>query len=643
MAQTHRGSTGSLNGTPQETYEVLETNSHGAFPTGSKRPLDSRVVLKRVRSENGILADVTVEEQLESLSRGSHSNPNLATAMSAAMHRFAPPADLPTINVHLLRAAETLWDVCEAWWDSTYARVTIHAQHQQDQGNTLSRSMECFLRHFAGSWQRASGAIKNQMWTAVVKPPPPSSQSLGSSSCGLLADNVNCNAEGVGRECVLTAWQELEKCGSFSSSSSSATRTRIMTDEHQLWGQAYNASQCHNAIAFAMLHEPRLALRCLDMAVTFGQDIMAGGPSTGNATLNLITALQNVLKADAAGPSDYRRWMAANEREVLCDYDMIEESQKPGQLSCAYTVGQLAVLSCPSLEAFQEWHLQQEAVVLRGCMEKWPALVELQGLPADDMADSTGYNEYGDETRSLWNQRSFWQGVMVGRSVPLHVLDESIVASNGGKLSQTSVRFVDFDMFLDQLISSRRYPATLVRRPSTDKQPSDRRSPKSPMSATPEDSDATVLDSPSQQRGVVMAMDAHDLLAQVPTLQELIRTPDFTCLGSSSRLHTSVAFNPRGLTWHLRRYPQHTFLCQVVGLQSVHLIRPTSDGSITAHCAGNDPTQSAFDIKQRSMEASGVKCHEWVLNPGEMLFVPSGWWLKTESLTPSIGVMFHWQ
>jgi hypothetical protein len=172
--------------------------------------------------------------------------------------------------------------------------------------------------------------------------------------------------------------------------------------------------------------------------------------------------------------------------------------------------------------------------------------------------------------------------------------------------------------------------------------------------------------------GEIGYLAQHDLFAQIPSLRNDISIPDF-CFSSppppskdlslaiqkTPRLEEPLInawFGPQGTISPLHTDPYHNILCQVVGKKYVRLYPPHQ--SIRLYPRG---TEDGVDMSNTSRvpielvemqleddldgefglfgEASYV---EAVLNEGDSLYIPVGWWHYVRSLTVSFSVSFWW-
>jgi hypothetical protein len=76
----------------------------------------------------------------------------------------------------------------------------------------------------------------------------------------------------------------------------------------------------------------------------------------------------------------------------------------------------------------------------------------------------------------------------------------------------------------------------------------------------------------------------------------------------------------------------HVYFCQLVGQKRYQLVAPWEPELLRAEIVRG--WDSSFDV-----DAPGeVRVHEVVLEPGDALYLPTGWWHRVVALTPSISV-----
>jgi len=172
----------------------------------------------------------------------------------------------------------------------------------------------------------------------------------------------------------------------------------------------------------------------------------------------------------------------------------------------------------------------------------------------------------------------------------------------------------------------------------------------------------------------------HDLLSQIPALRNDISIPDY-CYATMPPPHESSPhakqhaalpkledpllnawFGPAGTISPLHTDPYHNILAQVVGRKYVRLYAPRESHKLYARGieeGGIDmQNTSALDVgilegwdgTEADREAatalfplySEAKFVEWILEEGDCLYIPVGWWHYVRSLSISFNVSFWW-
>jgi hypothetical protein len=167
----------------------------------------------------------------------------------------------------------------------------------------------------------------------------------------------------------------------------------------------------------------------------------------------------------------------------------------------------------------------------------------------------------------------------------------------------------------------------------------------------------------------------HDLFAQIPSLRNDISIPDFCYVDPpepadavSAKIKETFRkkleepllnawFGPAGTISPLHTDPFHNVLCQVVGKKYVRLYAPDKtewlfprgmEGGVDMSNTSRVPVEMVEmgDLEENpDGEFAGfadVPYVEALLEEGEMLYIPVGWWHYVRSLTPSFSVSFWW-
>ncbi|KAI7711345.1 Clavaminate synthase-like protein [Hortaea werneckii] len=191
-----------------------------------------------------------------------------------------------------------------------------------------------------------------------------------------------------------------------------------------------------------------------------------------------------------------------------------------------------------------------------------------------------------------------------------------------------------------------------------------------------------LLPSRPREVGYLAQTDLFDL---IPALKADIMTPDYcwstpppstdeatlktaglSSAPSLSEPIVNVWLGPSGTRTPLHTDPYHNILCQVVGFKYVRLYAPhetpklypfgvdekginmenTSQVDISAHVAcllgRNVDAKELGEVDREFPRFKEAQYQEVILNPGDCLYVPLGWWHYVESLTTSFSVSFWW-
>lgn len=187
------------------------------------------------------------------------------------------------------------------------------------------------------------------------------------------------------------------------------------------------------------------------------------------------------------------------------------------------------------------------------------------------------------------------------------------------------------------------------------------------------DPSSRAMDDPS----TVGYLAQHNLFQQIPSLRNDITIPDFCW--ASVPLHPSdpsadkptldypqlnAWFGPARTITPLHTDGYHNLLCQVVGTKYVRLYSPTVDkevirprgeemGVSMANTSELDvgvlegwdePGEGLDKVEVDAMrdDLKGVEYWEGILEPGDTLLIPIGWWHYVRSLSVSFSVSFWW-
>ena len=182
--------------------------------------------------------------------------------------------------------------------------------------------------------------------------------------------------------------------------------------------------------------------------------------------------------------------------------------------------------------------------------------------------------------------------------------------------------------------------------------------------------DQYLLNSPGDDETNIAYLAQHDLFTQIPDLRNDISIPDYcytdppsaapgTPLAAKPALQKldepllNAWFGPAGTVSPLHTDPYHNILCQVVGRKYVRLYSPHETEKLYPRKVGQDGVDmsntSLVDaegdgrkIKEEYPSFLDAKYFETILDQGEALYVPVGWWHYVRSLDVSFSVSFWW-
>ena len=361
------------------------------------------------------------------------------------------------------------------------------------------------------------------------------------------------------------------------------------------------------------------AVRLVDMAL-----IVAGGVGREDTCHELLMRLQNALNNNTNA-------------NVAAQLDSTSDHLPTEVVSIPRVSRPPSHMRTPSLDEFQQ-HMRRckTPVVLEGVLDGWPALQD-------------------------WKKLSYWYNHTLGgrRLVPVE-LGRSYVDE------EWTQKIMPFREFMGQHI----------------------------------------LQHGSKQVSQTGYLAQHDLLKQIPALRSAIMTPDYCYLNApppdpdtpvafskankhaektshpslipqttelghddEEDIHANVWFGPAWTISPLHYDPYHNILCQVVGrkyirLYSPHLstkLHPRSKNEPAPHITNDDPQQHTIDMSNTSsidVAAMELSPHEdWnaiypgvsnlpyfdcILDAGQALYIPVGWWHYVRSCSVGISVSFWW-
>jgi lysine-specific demethylase 8 len=138
----------------------------------------------------------------------------------------------------------------------------------------------------------------------------------------------------------------------------------------------------------------------------------------------------------------------------------------------------------------------------------------------------------------------------------------------------------------------------------------------------------------------------HRLFEQIPELADDISKPPFCALGQGDSYGVNAWFGPEGTVSPLHHDPYHNLLAQVVGQKRVRLYAPSETDLLYPHEHGVQRNTSQVDVEAPDAHRFPLFCdapyEEVLLEAGDVLFMPRGWWHFCRSQSVSFSVNHWW-
>lgn len=137
----------------------------------------------------------------------------------------------------------------------------------------------------------------------------------------------------------------------------------------------------------------------------------------------------------------------------------------------------------------------------------------------------------------------------------------------------------------------------------------------------------------------------HPLFDQIPELKGDIQVPEYCYLATEEDPQINAWFGPEGTISPLHFDRSHNILSQVIGRKYIRLYPANiSLHPLPAFMNQNSSRIDLDDEKQVVEYGLDKVAHvDCILNPGDGLFIPQGWWHYVRSLDISFSVSFWWK
>ncbi|KAL3123236.1 hypothetical protein niasHT_006779 [Heterodera trifolii] len=152
-------------------------------------------------------------------------------------------------------------------------------------------------------------------------------------------------------------------------------------------------------------------------------------------------------------------------------------------------------------------------------------------------------------------------------------------------------------------------------------------------------------------------MAQHRLLDQIPELLADVPVPDYCVFGDQPvgeeigdgarfepdhELTINAFIGPAGTVSPLHTDPRHNLFCQIRGRKFVRLISPQNRKGLYLYDDLMRQNTSQVDVECPELEQfpdfANVKCYDSIVEAGECLFIPRGWFHHVRALEPSISI-----
>ncbi|KAL2650231.1 hypothetical protein R1flu_018359 [Riccia fluitans] len=138
----------------------------------------------------------------------------------------------------------------------------------------------------------------------------------------------------------------------------------------------------------------------------------------------------------------------------------------------------------------------------------------------------------------------------------------------------------------------------------------------------------------------------YGLFEQIPDLKKDIVVPDYCALGGGEMKSINAWFGPAGTVTPLHHDPHHNILAQVVGQKYVRLYSPSETSQLYPFPEFMLRNSSQVDLDKPDFikfpEFENVLGTDFILEEGDMLYIPPKWWHYVKALSPSFSVSFWW-
>ena len=279
----------------------------------------------------------------------------------------------------------------------------------------------------------------------------------------------------------------------------------------------------------------------------------------------------------------------------------------------------------PSLERFLTDAMAPGApAVLKGLARAWPAFAK-------------------------WRDPAYLRAVAGARTVPVETGEHYLHATHARELV-TLDAFLDEYVFVEDADDEKKREETIEKKAAGD---------------ALRDSETSGFDrvcfAKKRRKKKMGYLAQHALLDQIPALRRDVIVPDYCSLtlerddrgarrDGAGSVATRAWLGPRGTVSPTHRDPTHNLLVQAVGSKYVRLYAPSQEKNLylfsdpkRSNASRADPRDALDETFAKTFPAfSSASFSDAVLEPGDALYVPPGWFHYVQSVTSSFSVSFWW-
>lgn len=152
-------------------------------------------------------------------------------------------------------------------------------------------------------------------------------------------------------------------------------------------------------------------------------------------------------------------------------------------------------------------------------------------------------------------------------------------------------------------------------------------------------------DQPSSDKPYTLYLAQNDICESIPEFEEAFGSQPGAILGDRL-IKRNIWLGPKGISTPLHHDPYHNLYVQAWGFKTVHLYHPRDSDKLypfetrllknTSRVNAGQP-----DLSKHPLFANACQMHG-LLRPGDILWIPKGWWHFIKAETASLSVSFWW-